>query len=171
MMWIIVIFSAVIAYCVFYNIRLKQYNQSGLRAEEDNDLKNQLKDLLHLAGIDPTNKVFVNGHFIEQSSLVLTKTTYYSYILLFDKESGPIEVYSYLPDDKKIELVGSYPVDQITPKPYSSVGTNYLFHDKEGKHLFTVQTLAEVLPGSSEYQISYGQKEEYQALRSRFHLT
>lgn len=111
MMWIIVIFAAVIAYCVFYNIRLKQYNQSGLRAEEDNDLKSQLKNLLHWAGVDLTNKVFVNGHFIEQSSLVLTKTTYYSYLLLFDKESGPIEVYSYLPDDKKIELVGSYFVD------------------------------------------------------------
>lgn len=171
MMWIIVIFSAVIGYCVFYNIRLKQYNQSGLRAEEDNDLKNQIKDLLHWAGVDLTDRIFVNGHFTKQTSLVLNKTTYYSYILLFNKESGPIEVYSYLPEDKMIELVGSFFVDQITPKPYSSVGTNYLFHDEDGKHLFTVQTLAEDLPGSSEYQISYGQQEEYQALRNRFNLS
>lgn len=171
MMWIIVVFAAVISYCIFYNVRLKQYNQSGLREEEDSELKNQIKDLLVWAGVDLRDKIFVNGHFTKQTTLVMNKTTYYSYILLFDKNSGPIDVYSYLPDEKKIQLVGSFSEDQITAKPYASVGTNYLFHDRDGKELFTVQTLAEDLPGSSEYQISYGQREEYQALRGRLGLS
>lgn len=160
-----------IGYCVFYNIRLKQYNESGLRAEEDLELKNQLRALLLEKGIDLSNKIFVNGHFTKEKVMLVRMTTFYSYVLVFHPDSGLITVYNYLPDESELQFVGDFALEQITAKPYASVGTNYLFHDQEGKHLFTVQTLAEDLPGSSEYQLSYGQREEYEALRKRLGLT
>lgn len=160
-----------IGYCVFYNIRLKQYKESGLRAEEDLELKNQLRALLLEKGVDLSNKIFVNGHFTKEKVMLIRTTTFYSYVLVFHPQSGPITVYSYLPDESELRFVGDFAQEQIKAKPYASVGINYLFHDDAGKHIFTVQTLAEDLPGSSEYQLSYGQREEYEALRKRLGLT
>jgi hypothetical protein len=171
MWWFLLIIVFVAGYTIYYKVSMKKYQESGLMEEHNSQLKEEIRKLLELESSNLSDKLFVNGHFTRQTSFLLNKTTYYSYVLVFDVNNSPIIVYSYLPEEKDIQLVGEYPLSQIKAIPYGSVGTNYLFHDETGKQLFSVQTVADVLPSASEYQLNYSQPKEYQALRSRFGLT
>jgi hypothetical protein len=171
MWWFLLVIVLIVGYIIYYKVSMMKYQESGLMEEHNSELKEEIRKLLELESIDVSDRLFVNGHFTRQTSFLLNKTTFYSYVLVFDVYNSPILVYSYLPEEKDIQFIGEYPLSQVKAIPYGSVGTNYLFHDETGKQLFSVQTVADALPSASEYQLNYSQPKEYQALRSRFGLT
>lgn len=170
MYFLIIIIFVPIA-CFFLYQRNKAYHQdySGEKQKEDNRLKEVVSGIVQIAQKDLDNKLFVNGHYTKQVTLIKKKTTYYSYVILFDKSTEEIELISYNPKSGEAASLGFYTKNQIEAVDIEGINTNYLFKEAN-KIRYRVQTQGVDITYENDYGIHYSQVDDCNQLRAQFNL-
>lgn len=164
MWWIILIPILVMGFISFSRFQIKKYEKTELYEQHSQQLKGELVKRLNENGIETINKIIVNGHFTKSISHFWTSTSYYSFLIIFNPKNRKFDLYNYVPDESKIAFIGSFKSRQVRIRNIKDIYYTFIFFDKNGKKVQSVEAYKQIVPGSSEFQIQYPQEKEIELI-------
>lgn len=150
------------------NYYLKKENEL---IDESKELKSKVISFVKKNQPNLENSIIVNGNCTKQVSIGLNITTYYSYVIIYNKLTKLFQVISYNALDNISKSLGIFEQKNINAVDINNgFQTNYIFKNESGDELLTVQTKGNEIPSEDRFLIKYYQQEEYNELRELFNL-